>query len=145
MTIAELARRLEAEGCRPESYAIGARGSASDAFCLAFDGDQWRIYYTERGTDAPPIYTSADKEAACDWFFRLVMSQPHNHLVGFFRAAAAAQALRARLVGHGIASTVDRIPYGGMHDPRFRVFVPGKAIFPARQVLGALPITDDGE
>jgi hypothetical protein len=84
-------------------------------------------------------------DAACEYFFRLVMSLRHDRLVGFFRAEANAAGLRARLGGHGIASTMDRVPYCGMHDPRFRVFVLSKAIFAAREALGELLLSDEVE
>jgi hypothetical protein len=142
MDTTELKRRLEAEGCNPLRYAVGARGAASDAFCLTHDGRRWNVFYTERGEDSPPIYSSDDEAEACEFFFGHVMAERHDHMVGFFIDEADARALRERLRRVGVASWQDRIPFGGMHDPRFRVFVTGKAIFAARQELGTIPLGD---
>jgi hypothetical protein len=56
MNIRELTQRLFEEGCNASLYAVGSRGTASDAFCLTHNGAQWQVYYTERGQDSPPIY-----------------------------------------------------------------------------------------
>ncbi len=143
MTVDELRARLEAEGCNPLRYAIGARGAASDAHCLTQRDGRWDVYYTERGHDAAPIFSSTDEAEACAWFLHFMLSERHHHLVGFFRGEAAAWALRQRLDDVGIESFLDRIPFGGPHDPRFRVFVSGKAVFAARRVLRDLPVRDD--
>jgi hypothetical protein len=142
MNIHELAQYLADEGCNPGNYAIGTRGIASDAYCLTQSGDQWQVYYTERGLDQPPIFESSDEEAACVFFRNFIMNMRHDHLVGFFQAESAAQALRAILERYGIPSLQDAIPYHGWHDPRFRVFVVGKDIFKARETLGDLPLRD---
>jgi hypothetical protein len=145
VTIDELRERLEAEGCNPRRYAIGTRGAATDAHCLTKRGDRWEVYYTERGQDDEPTFSSTDEAEACAFFLRFMLAERHDHMVAIFRDEAAAWALRLRLGGLGIASFHDRIPYGGPHDPRFRVFVSGKAIFAARRVLGDLPLSDDGD
>src|SRR5215212_4474733 len=142
MNIRELQQRLEAEGCNPHLYAVGSRGTASDAFCLTSNGTQWQVFYTERGQDQSPIFASSSEEAACEFFFKYITGMRHNHLVGFFRSEAAAQALLERLAQLGLASSHDKIPYGGPADPRYRVFVIGKAIFAARAALGDVPLRD---
>ncbi|MCU0493032.1 MAG: SPOR domain-containing protein, partial [Chloroflexaceae bacterium] len=142
MNLNELRQRLHEEGCNPRSYAIGVRGGASDAFCLTHDGTAWQVYYTERGCDQPPFYTSTDEAEACAFFFNYMMGLRHTHCVGFFRSEAAAQALHTRLEQLGLEVLRDVIPYGGTHDPRYRVFVLGTAIFAARAELGAVPVRD---
>jgi hypothetical protein len=142
MNIQELAQKLAEEGCNPDSYAIGERGRASDAYCLTQANGMWSVYYTERGVDQSPFFETADETEACDYFFQFIMRFRHDHLVGFFRAETAAQALQAILERYGIPSRQDKIPYGGWHDPRYRVFVSGKAIFAAREILGNVPIHD---
>lgn len=144
MNSRELAQRLHDEGCSPSSYAIGSRGAASDAFYLSHTGTQWQVCYTERGQDSPPIYASSSESQACEFFFEHIMAMRHDHCVGFFKAKDSADALSRKLSGLGIASRHDQIPYGGPNDPRFRVFVTGKAIFPAREAFGALPLRDAG-
>ncbi len=68
LNLVELAQRLEAEGCNPGSYALGTRGSASDAFCLIHDGTAWQVFYTERGVNQEPFYTAASEADACVYF-----------------------------------------------------------------------------
>ncbi|MBO9664818.1 hypothetical protein [Dokdonella sp.] len=142
MNTRELAQRLLEEGCRPSMFAIGSRGAASDAFCLVRDGEEWRVFYTERGQDSPPVHVSRDEAQACDFFFRHLTAMRHDHLVGFFRGEGAAEALRDRLREAGVPSWSDRIPYGGPDDPRHRVFVAGKVLFAARVLLGRVPVVD---
>ena len=46
------------------------------------------------------------------------------------------------LAKNGVQSHQDKIPYGGWADPRFRVFVVGKDIFKASEILGEVPVKD---
>lgn len=138
----ELERRLKAAGCNPALYAVGDRRGASDAFCLAERRGRWSVFYTERGVDSAPIFESRSEEEACEFFFRHITSLRHLHCVGFFRSEARARSLRAELQSHGVASTEDRIPFDGSQEPRFRVFVEGKAVFSARELLGDIPVED---
>jgi len=142
MNIHDLGQRLTAEGCNHSNYAIGQRGSASDAYCLTHNDKEWQVYYTERGADQPPIFSTPDEQQACDYFFNFIMKMRHDHCIGFFRSRSAADALQATLDVHGIDSHQDKIPYGGFGDPRYRVFVTGKAIFAARDILGQIPAND---
>ena len=143
MNTRELSQRLIDEGCNASLYAVGSRGSASDAFCLTYSGAQWAVYYTERGQDSPPIYASGSESQACEFFFKHIMAMRHDHCVGIFKSEQRAEAMQVRLQEVGLPSWKDRIPYGGPDDPRFRVFVTGKAIFPAKQLLGTVPVRDD--
>jgi hypothetical protein len=144
MNTRELAQRLFEEGCNPSVYAIGSRGAASDAYCLIHDGSRWQVYYTERGQDSSPIYASASEADACEFFFGHIMAMRHSHCVGFFKSQQHADALQGKLNAMGVASRVDKIPYGGPDDPRYRVFVTGKAIFAAQAALGSVPVRDEG-
>lgn len=142
MDIQELEQRLVQEGCNPNSYAIGCTGLASDAYCLTHDGEEWSVYYTERGQHQAPVFKSHIEDDACQFFFRHMMGLRHNHCVGFFRSEARAQSLLNKLMQHGLNAHQDKIPYGGPLDPRYRVFVVGKAIFKAKELLGAVPVRD---
>ena len=144
MNTRELSQRLFDEGCNSSLYAIGSRGIASDAFCLTYTGTQWQVFYTERGQDSSPIYTSGSESQACEFFFQHIMAMRHDHCVGFFKSEQSAEALQSRLQEIGLRSWKDRIPYGGLSDSRFRVFVTGKFIFPAMAALGNVPIRDNG-
>lgn len=141
MNIRELEKRLLAEGCNPHYFAIEHQGS--DVYCLQNQNGVWRVFYTERGKDDLPIYETTDEEAACEFYFDYITTKVrHDHLVGFFRLEVNAQALRDKLALHGVSSHLEKIPYGGWADPRFRVFVVGKDIFRARQVLEEIPQED---
>jgi hypothetical protein len=143
MNVGELAQRLYEEGCSSANYAIGNRGMG-DLFYLARREAKWQVCYTERGSDSPPIYVSEDEPDACEFFFQHVMSKPHHHCVGFFKSKQNAENLKATLAAMDLPSWSDRIPSGGPSDPRFRVFVTGKTIFPAKAALGVIPIRDEG-
>lgn len=142
MNIHELDQRLAEEGCNPSFYSVGSRGGASDAFCLTRNNGKWRVFYTERGQDHAPIFETHSEEDACRFFFRHIMAMRHDHCVGFFRSEQQAKALGAKLEQHGLNPHRDKIPYGGPRDPRYRVFVTGKAIFKAKEILGAVPVQD---
>lgn len=142
MNIEQLTQRLEEEGCNPGNYCIGKPWQVTDIFCLTQIDGVWQIYFTERGKHEPPIFTSPDEAAACDYYFELMMGIRHDHLVGYFREETAVHALQTLLNQHNIPSHTDKVPYGGWADPRYRVFVTGKDIFAASSLLGDVPLRD---
>ena len=142
MNTAELRACLEAAGCTEHSYAIGSRGTASDAYCLVHNGLEWTVFYTERGMDSEPIFHTASESDATAFFYKKIMSLPHEHCVGFFRSQSRANATAATLAAAGVPHWWDQIPYSGPRDLRYRVFVTGPAIFQARDVLGSKRLSD---
>jgi len=143
MKIQELERRLLEEGCSPHNFSIGHQGS--DVYCLDNKFGTWRVYYTERGEDHSPIFESQSEEEACEFYSDYIMTKiRHDHMVGFFKSEHNAKALREKLARNAIQSHQDKIPYGGRIDPRYRVFVVGKDIFRAREILGEVPKEDQG-
>lgn len=142
MTTTELARRLEAEGANPATYDIGHR--SYDGVCLLHEGGRWVVLYSERGRDQEPMFASADEAAACEYYLAHVLAQPQYHAVGFFRSEKAAQALRARLEQQGLAVQTGKLLYA-TNDYRYQVWVMGKDIFAARQLLGSTLPLQDGE
>lgn len=144
MTASELEQRLLQEGCNPNNFCIGPpRCPVTDIDCLDQVDGEWRVFFTERGQDSPPIFTTRDEAEACEFYFQRIMSMRHDHCVGFFRSEKLARSLIAKLEEHGVTPRQDAIPYGGWQDPRFRVFVSGKAIFKTREVLGPETVTDE--
>jgi hypothetical protein len=139
MTIAELERRLLAEGCNPANYALGTR--SYDGFCLMQDGGRWAVFYSERGRDQPPLFTSTDEAAACQFYLEFMLNMRHDHMVGFLRSEKLVRALRAQLAAQGIATHTDRMLYH-RNDYRHRVMVVGKDIFKAKALLGKVPLAD---
>ena len=142
MTTAELEHHLLAEGCNPDNYAINAR--SYNGFCLMRQRRQWNVFFSERGDDQDPIFTSPDEDAACRYFFDFVMKMEHRHLVGFLRSEAAARALQVRLEVAGIAPYPFRVLYAE-NDYRHGVSVMGKDIFRARALLGKVPVEDEAD
>jgi hypothetical protein len=141
MNTTELAHRLEAEGANPENYDIGRRGY--NGFCLLHEGGRWQVLFSERGQDQLPVFTSTDEAAACDYYLELILAQPQYHAVGFFCSAEAAQALEARLAQQGLSVRTGKLLYTAT-EYRHQVWVMGKDIFAARQLLGPdLPLRDD--
>ena len=145
MDIHELEQRLLAEGCNPSYYAIGSRGSASDAHCLTHNGQEWQVYYTERGVDQAPMYTSKREEEACDYFFQFMMNIRHDHCVGTFLSETSANDLLAKLKSNGLHPFRDVIPYPVLPEPLYRVWVSGKEIFSVEKIIGARYVTDQSE
>lgn len=142
MNIQVLNQRLLDEGCNPGRFNIGPRGIVTDIDCLDQVDGVWQVFFTERGRDDPPFFTTTSEEEACEFYFKHIMSMRQDHMVGFFHKEENARALMENLEQHGLAPIQDKIPYGGWHDPRFRVFVIGKAIFKAREILSEIPVSD---
>lgn len=142
MNIRELERRLIEEGCNPGNYAIGSRGSASDAHCLTHNEQEWQVYYTERGVDSKPEFTSQSEEAACKYFFNFMMKFRHDHCIGVFTSKQLADELQAKLESHGLHPFQDKIPVPVVKEPLHRVWVSGKEIFIVQEVLGVTYSTD---
>lgn len=145
MNIRELEQRLIEEGCNPGNYAIGSRGFASDAYCLTYNGQEWQVYYTERGQDQAPEYSSNSEEEACEYFFQFMMKFRHDHCVGTFLSKSAATELHTALESHGLHPFQDVIPYPVLKEPLYRVWVSGKEIFLVENIIGTRYITDQPE
>ena len=142
MNHTELERRLEEQGCNSDLYAIGSAGGLDDGYCLWRENFAWRVCYCERGVCRETLFESRNEGEACEFFCRQMMSIRHDHCVGFFRSSSRANELFAHLQEQGLEPLRDQIPYGGSHDPRYRVFVVGRAIFDARKLLGEVPLRD---
>ncbi|MFM5463737.1 SPOR domain-containing protein [Aeromonas simiae] len=139
MNASELQIKLFAEGCNPANFSVLGRGD--DMLCLDEKGGKWSIFYSERGCDSEPIFTSDNEEEACKIFFNYVVKQQHWHIVGFFKNESDAVELEDKLVAIGIKPIRNDIPaYKTANDPRYRVFVVGKEIFKVRECLGHVNI-----
>jgi hypothetical protein len=135
MKASDLKERLIAEGCNENNFAVLSRGN--DAFCLDKQGNQWIVFYSEKGCDSEPIFRSESEEEACKFFFNHVTNQQHWHIVGFFKDEDDARKLEAALLAIGVKPIRNDISaYASADDPRYRVFVVGKDIFTVREHLG---------
>jgi hypothetical protein len=144
MTTTELKAALIEEGCNEANFAIGNRGTASDTFCLIHQNVRWEVFYTERGSDDPPLYAGTSEHDACVFFKHHILSQQHWHMVGFFCRESEALALEVRIRSLGVQPVRNDIPaFQQPGDARYRVFVMGKDIFPVRQAIPGVPIRRD--
>jgi hypothetical protein len=132
MRISELQKKLEDEGCSPLSYAIESRGS--DVYCLMHDGRQWRVFYTERGCDDDPFFTTESESEACEFFFDYICKQPNWHLVGVFPSELEAKGFENEVARHGATPIRNDFPESMMGIPQFRVFVAGRDIHLVRDI-----------
>jgi hypothetical protein len=111
--------------CYNDSYAIGNRniyeGCGLDTF-----GSLYVWYYTERGQRQNLNYFQSEQEAV-EFAFKTITADKfaNRHLIGFLKDKLAEEELLKELNNRNIKYWTDQIPYGGISDPRFRVFVFG--------------------
>ena len=132
MRISELQEKLDKEGCAASNYAIESRGS--DVFCLMSDGRHWRVFYSERGCDADPIFTTESESEACEFFLDHMRKQPNWHLIGVFPSELEARAFEKEVERRGAAPIRNDLPESIMGTPQFRVFVAGRDIHLVRDI-----------
>jgi len=141
VNISELREKLISEGCRDDCFAILSRGSGNDVYCLDRKGNDWVVFFTERGSDHEPIFASPSESEVCQFFYDHIMGMEHWHIVGFFKEESEAEALEARIRAIGVEPVRNDIPsYSSRNDPRYRVFVVGKDIFTYREHFGNVPM-----
>ena len=132
MNTNELAELLAEEGFNSLFYCIGPGWRRlANGFALDQAGDSFEWFYVERGQkgQAERVFTS--EEEACRFAYEALSQDKwaRSHLVGVFGSESEAADLARALSREGIRSETDRIPYGGLNDPRFRVFVYGRDVF----------------
>ena len=78
LTLKTLGNVLESQGIRPDAYCLTG-GSPNESYCIDRDGDDWLVYYSERGlrSDLRRFGTESD---AC------------SHLQALLRGDATTQA-----------------------------------------------------
>jgi hypothetical protein len=139
MKASELRKKLIAAGCNESNFSVLSR--SNDAFCLDKKGNEWVVFYSERGCDSEPIFSSKSENEACEFFFNHITRQQHWHIVGFFKNEREAKELESKLVAIGVQPIRNDIPaYKTANDPRYRVFVVGKDIFKVRERLGNVSV-----
>lgn len=141
MKASELKEKLIAEGCNADNFAVLSRGH--DAYCLDKTGNEWIIFYSERGNDSKPIFTSENEKEACKFFYNYVLKQQHLHIAGFFKSENDAKELENKLSSIGVNPIRNDIPaYNTVNDSRYRVFVIGKDIFKVKKHFGEIEINN---
>ena len=135
MDTLETHKKLIAEGCSTQNFTIGNHGS--DVYCLCNKNGMWSVFYTERGIDHPPIFSSISEEEACKFFYSYIIKMEHWHIVGFYKDNNLAKAMESKLSNLGIRFIRNDIPaYHAQNDPRYRIFVVGKDIFKFKDAFG---------
>lgn len=132
MNTYELEKRLDEEGFNSLFYCIGPGWRRlGDGFALDKAGELYEWFYVERGQKREVEKVFASEEEACRFVYDRLSKDKwaQSHMVGMFKTEAEAADLARELSLAGILSETDRIPYGGLHDPRFRVFIYGRDIF----------------
>ncbi|HEY0376814.1 MAG TPA: hypothetical protein VGC87_07645 [Pyrinomonadaceae bacterium] len=136
MNIEELNKRLDEEGFNPQFYCIGPGWRRlGDAFALDKVGNSFEWFYVERGRRGPAERVFASEEEACRFAYETLSKDEwaRSHMIGMFASEAEAAELARELAHEGVGSRTDRIPYGGLDDPRFRVFVYGRDVFKVKR------------
>ena len=143
MKMIELAKRLYEEGFNPHFYCIGPGWRRlGDGFALDKAGDAFEWFYVERGKKSYLEKRFAAEDEACQFAYAALSQDKwaQSHLFDMFKSESEAANLTLALSREGIQSKIDRIPYGGLDDPRFRVFVYGRDVFKLKDsaIKGAL-------
>ncbi|HEX9958192.1 MAG TPA: hypothetical protein VGA96_13090 [Fibrella sp.] len=111
--------------CYNDSYGIGSR-MIHEGYGLGTSGGLYVWYYTERGERQNLNYFDTEQEAV-DFAFRAITADKsaNRHLVAFLKDKAVETELLAELDLRGVPYWKEKIPYGGLHDVRVRIFVFG--------------------
>lgn len=135
MIASELKSKLLSKGCCENNFAVLSSGD--DVFCLDKRGHDWVVFYTGRGCDSEPIFSSTSESDACQYFHDYILKMDHWHIVGFFKNELEAEQLEDNLKNARIKFIRNDIPaYSTRNDPRYRVFIVGKDIFKYRELFG---------
>ena len=149
MTITEreklkkLCHELMAEGCN-KFYIPGISKTLNDdVVCLNLMDGNWKIYYTERGIDSEPIYSTYDIDDAIQYYKNYITSQEHWHLIIITRSIEKINEYRSILELNGIKIIQNDMPdYSKKDDRVFRLFVTNKDIFRAEKLFRKIPYSD---
>ena len=135
MKVTELKDKLISEGCNEQNFGILYR--ADDAYSIMKRNQKWVVFYSERGRDSDPVFTSSDEDEACDYFYRHILNQKHRHLVAFCQNENDTNEIENKLKGIGVNPIRNDIPsYSKENDPRYRIFVEGKDVFEVKKHFG---------
>lgn len=145
LDLQQLHDKLLSEGCN-RFYIEGPGGPMSDDVdCLGFSNGNWIVYYTERGQESPPVFSSPDMRLAIEFYCDRILKTDHWHLLVFTRSLEIFNRRKAVLDGAGIATVRNDIPdFKVAGDRIYRLFVLNKAIFRARELLDTIPYFDEG-
>lgn len=125
-TISELADWMNYERANSSGgYGIGQ--AAHDGFEIDREGQAWHWRFNERGSSRT-IQTFESEEEIVSFAYGQIRNDPWawTHCIGWFRIEKEAVTLTEILKERGFPFYSDQIPYGGIDDPRYRIFVFGR-------------------
>ncbi|MDR3093438.1 MAG: hypothetical protein LBU62_02200, partial [Bacteroidales bacterium] len=103
----------------------------------------WKIYYTERGNDDDPIYSTYDIDDAIKYYKNYIINEEHWHLIIITRSIEKMNEYRSILELNGIKIIQNDMPdYSKKDDRVFRLFVTNKDIFRAEKLFKKIPYSD---
>ena len=136
--------KLINEGCKDFCMPGVNEQSFVEGYCLDLRDDEWIVYYGERGGEDRPKFFYNDKEGAFKYFYELIMSQEHLHIVAFTRSLNMFNFHKNELGKYEITTIQDDIKnYKTIDDHVYRLFVKNKDIFKAKEILDKVPFYDD--
>ena len=93
---------------------------------LIINEQNFNYIFTERGK-INVLESFKTESEACQFVFEKIKNNKtaKAHVVGYFKSEKAKDLLCEALLKKKIEFEFDKIPYGGIHDPRYRVFVFG--------------------
>jgi len=71
MKIKELEQKLQEINVPKEVYSILKGGLPNEQYCITKNGDDWEVYYSERGNKSGLKIFDAE-EKACEYFYKKV-------------------------------------------------------------------------
>lgn len=111
--------------CYNDGYGIGAR-QIHEGYGLEKRGKNFDWYYTERGEKQYLHHFETEEEAVHFAYNQIITDKFANrHMIGFIAGQTLLNELHNELEVSKIKHFTDKIPYGGMDVPRYRVFVFG--------------------
>lgn len=69
MKIKELEQKLLGINVPIDIYSILKGGLPNEQYCITKDGDNWEVYYSERGNKSG-LKIFDDEDMACDYFYK---------------------------------------------------------------------------
>lgn len=138
LTLEKLAAQLKAENFNENFYCIGVGWQKlTDGFALeeVLPG-KFEFFYTERGgRNVEKIFEDEDEACRYVYDFLSNIKSAKKHIIGFFQTQEQAQKQIAELRKLNVEIFTDSIPYGGINDRRYRVFVFGNDVDKVRNLI----------
>jgi hypothetical protein len=140
----KLNNELISEGCNNFFVSgISNNNLLDDVFCLNNNKKKWEVYYSERGRNEKPIYSTYDLDEAIDYYKNYIMNMEHWHLIIITRSNDKNNEYKIVLENNGIKVIQNDIPaYKSKDDYVFRLFVKNKDIFEAKKLFENIPNYD---